>query len=159
MTGTRHAITAPKRSAAKSQFRSNGLRYASDHHEISSFDQTLQVPEDKGLANVLLIDELADHTLQLTLCLERIGLHVEPCSGPRDAMNRLQTHVGRYDLVLVVISNPSRPWDLILHDLQEAAHQSRRQREPLFLCITKSKGLLQLRLTIEQMGARLAYER
>jgi hypothetical protein len=59
----------------------------------------------------------------------------------------------------VAISNPCRPWDLILHDLQEATHQSRRQRGPLFLCITRSRSLVQLRLMIEKMGARLAYER
>jgi CheY-like chemotaxis protein len=159
MTGTRHAITAPKSSAAKSRLRRNGLRYASDHLETSSFVQTLQAPEEQGFSNVLLIDEAADHAQNLTRCLEGMGLHVEPCPKLRDALNRLQMLAGRYDLVLVVISNPSRPWDLILHDLQEATHQSRHQRRPFFLCVTKTRTLLQLRLTIEQMGARLAYER
>jgi hypothetical protein len=159
MTDTHHATTAPKSSAVKSGPRSDGLKNASKHLDPSSSVQSLQVPEDEGIRNLLLIDEVADHSRQLIRCLESKGLHIEACPGLRDAKNRLQKHAGRYDLVIVVISHPSRPWDLILHDLQEAAHQSARQRGPLFLCITKSRSFLQLRLTIEQMGARLAYER
>ena len=135
------------------------MKYLSEHLDPSSSVQGLHVPEDKGIPNVLLVDEGADHAQRLRGRLGGIGLHVESCPGLRDAMNRLQKHAGRYDLVLVVISNSSRPWDYILHDLQEAAHQSRCQPGPLFLCVTKCRKLLQLRLTIEQMGARLAYER
>jgi hypothetical protein len=159
MTDTRRATTTHKSSAARFKLQGNGPKGTLEHLDPSATVRTLQVTENEGLPRILLIDEIPGHAEQLSLYLQAKGFSVEPCPRLRDSVNRLLKDAGRYDIVIVVMFNSSRPWDRILHDLQEAAHQSRRRCGPLFLCVTKLKRLPHLRLTVEQLGARLAYER
>ncbi|HEV2523423.1 MAG TPA: hypothetical protein VGT24_13670 [Candidatus Acidoferrales bacterium] len=86
-------------------------------------------------------------------------LAVETCGDLQRAMLRLQQDAARYELVIVNISNPTKPWARIIHDLQEAAFHSSRQLGPFFLCVSSSRQPPELRLALEREGARFVYEK
>jgi CheY-like chemotaxis protein len=113
---------------------------------------------DDTTPNILLIDDDSIHAQQLAQRLRRKGLLLEICHGVQDAMGRLRQPAAQYDLVIVNVSDPCRPWGRILRDLREASYRSRRPG-PLFLCVSQTIKSPQLRLRLEQGGARLAYER
>ena len=159
MTNARRATTVLRSGDTGSRLRVNTPESSPEFFNPSLSVQTLQAATAHGVPHVLLLDRDSEHRQRLCQRLLGKDLAIETCLEVRDAVRKLREHAGRYDLVIVSVSDLSRPWDRILHALQEAAHHSRRHMGPLFLCTTKAKKLLQLRLTIEQMGARLAYER
>lgn len=108
---------------------------------------------------VLLFDSESEHRERLLHRLLAKGLAVEICHDSRDAVRKLKQDSERYTLVIVHLCDLSRPWGRILQILQEACEHSRRHCGPLFLCITRAKGVPHLRLLLENMGARVAYER
>lgn len=159
MINARHATTALRSGATRSRLRINTPKSFPESLNPSLSVQTLQAVTAHDAPHVLLLDSDREHRQRLWQRLHGKGLAIETCQEVRDAVRKLREHAGRYDLVIVSFFDLSRPWDRTLHALQEAAHDSRRNLGPLFLCTTKAKNLLQLRLMIEQMGARLAYER
>jgi len=106
---------------------------------------------------ILLVDGDSNRAQQLTGPLQQRGLFIEQCHEVRNAVHRLRQRAGRYALVIVNISDSSRPWDLIFQDLQEAAAKSSHQG-PFFLGISRRRKSLQFQLMLERKGVRLAYE-
>lgn len=121
-----------------------------------------RIPEEtvphSAAPSILLVDDDSIHAQKLTQRLRQKGLFLEICHGVQDAMGRLRQPAAQYDLVIVNVSGSCRPWGRILRDLREASYRSSRPG-PLFLCVSQTTKPPQLRLRLEQGGARLAYER
>jgi len=107
----------------------------------------------------LLLDSDSGYRERLSHRLLAKGLAVETCVEVRDAARKLMQGSERFALVIVHVYNLARPWVQILQTLQEACEHSRRHLGPFFLCVTSVKGMPHLRLSLEYMGARVAYER
>jgi hypothetical protein len=152
---TRRATTALTRSAAKVRPQvadSNGSTERSYPTTPSEARQARSAP------SILLVDSDAIHARRFVQCLHGRGVLIEECQSPGDALNTLGRRADCYDLVVVNISDSSKPWERIIYELQEASAQSRRQEGPLFLCISCCRKPPQMQLMLERKGARVAYE-
>lgn len=117
-----------------------------------------QMPSYREPSRALLVDPDPHHAQKVLHQLEKIGIAVDTCGDLRAAAARLRMSSTPYELVLVEISDRTKSWERIIHNLQEAAHQSHHQPTPFFLCISRSRTSPELRLALERKGARLAYE-
>lgn len=112
-----------------------------------------------GVHHILLIDSESGHRERLSHCLRAKGFTVETCLDVRDAVRKLKQNSEKFAVVILYVSDLSGPWTRILHTLEEASEHSRPHIGPLYLCDMKVKGLPHLRLSLEHLGARVAYER
>jgi hypothetical protein len=108
---------------------------------------------------LLLIDPDGEHAHQIIQSLTARGLGVDFCINVRQAANRLKQIDGEYDLVIVNISDVSRPWLRLLRFLRESSIQSGVAVGPFLLCVSTAKYDALFELQIERMGGRLVYER
>lgn len=157
MTDTQRATTAPRRSADKDKRSQDKLDSTPACPHPSPSTQLLQGSFIQEASRILLVvaDQIRSQHLQQHL--ETIGLAVEISEDVRDAVSRLRVNGSRYDLVIVDVTNQAKPWERLMHYLQEAACQLHHQLAPLFLCVSRSRISPQLRLALERKGARLAY--
>jgi DNA-binding NarL/FixJ family response regulator len=63
------------------------------------------------------------------------------------------------DVVVVNVSDISRPWLEILRRLQETCSNHFSSYPPLFLCTSRIKRDPQFQLALERLGVRFVYER
>lgn len=112
----------------------------------------------KRVPHFLLIDEDSDHAQKVRYCLNAMGHVADICRDVPDAEVKLRCGGSDYELVIVDITNQTKAWRRLIRNLQETAHQARHHASPLFLCITRVRITPQLRLALEQIGARIAYE-
>jgi len=107
---------------------------------------------------VLLIDDDGDHAEQVGIILARRGLAVTRVAEIGEAIKRLEAGGSAWEIVVLVISDHSRPWFTVLHNLQEAAWHGALSDVQLFLCLSKQDLGTDFQLRIEHMGARYACE-
>lgn len=100
----------------------------------------------------LIIDHDLLHAERLIQELPALGLRPELVQTPAEAIVRLLA--SRYDLVIINISERSRPWLSILDELHEARHEA----PPLFLCVSNHQLDPHFELAIESKGARYVFE-
>lgn len=108
---------------------------------------------------VLLIDYDESHARRLVEYLHLHGFLVDLSVGVVDATLRLKRHSAQYEIVILNVSDSSQPWLRSLHTLDEASRNSTFGVCPLFLCVSTVRREPLFELQIEQMGARLVYER
>ena len=150
------ATTTRKSCAAERNLRDIPTKRTLEYLYGNSTTAAWQVPVPKEARRALLVDADRCHSAQLSKSLERIGLVVDICSEVATAVGKLHLGGDRYELVVVDISNPTKAWGRIIHDLKESAHQSNSRRSPFFLCVSSSKQPPALHLALERKGARLA---
>ena len=141
-----------------SESMQTGFKSTSTQSNTNRAVSVLQGSVPCGTSYVLLIDSDADHSERLAHCLESAGIVTETVVQLSSAAQRLRQNGKQYDVVVVDISNPTKDWSRIVHDLQEVAYQSDRQLGPLFLCISRLRRSPELQLALERKGARVAFE-
>jgi len=107
---------------------------------------------------VLLIDYDLPHAGRLSEYLRMHGLSVEISLRVPDAARRLRRASAQCEIVVLInVSNPSRPWLQNLRTLIEASHASDCVVSG-FLCVSAMRREPLFEFQVEQMGARLVYE-
>jgi DNA-binding NarL/FixJ family response regulator len=107
---------------------------------------------------VILIDGDEKHAEALADRLRARSLDVIRHVKSNTALSMLKRRGTPCDLVLINVSDSSRPWLRILRELQEACF-SFSHCHPLVLCLSTVKREPQFELQIERLGARFVYER
>jgi ActR/RegA family two-component response regulator len=110
------------------------------------------------MPRVLLIDEDGGHAEQLGRKLAERGLTVIRAAGSGAAIAQLRNRESVCDLVILCMTDRSRPWLEILRNLQHARLQSGFAELPLFLCVSRLPLGIDVQLQIERAGARYASE-
>jgi len=156
---SRRATTARTSSAVKTTLRDFSKQRFSKQFYPSSSIEYAQVSLDPDKLRILLVDLDPNHCRKLSSHLEDMRLVVDTCSDPGSAMCRLRRRGEQYELVIVNVSNSTKSWGRIIQDLRIAASQSLCQYPPFFLCVSTFRQSHQMRLELEEKGARVAYER
>ena len=110
------------------------------------------------MTSVLLIDDDAALAERVGIMLAQRGLAVTRVADIGEAIKRLQVRARAWEIVILVITDLSRPWLTILRSLQEAARQEAFLDVPVFLCVSKRELGVEFQIRIERMGARYACE-
>lgn len=155
MPDTRRTTTALQSSAVGFRALFDTLKPAPEQLHTTATNRTVQEAHGLVAGAILLVDSDNNHAQHLTQLLQWRGLFIEQCHEVRNAVRRLRQQAGRYALVIVNISDSSRPWELMLHDLQEAAAQARHHQGPLFLGISRTRKSLHFQLMLERRGYAL----
>ena len=119
---------------------------------------TTQAMQGQSAQKILIIDNDDNHAQRLTQRLQGRSLILETCQAVRDALRKLGQQADLYELVIINITDSSRPWERIVQDLQEAAAMSKRQQGPSYLCVSRFRKPLLIQLMLERKGARVSYE-
>ena len=109
--------------------------------------------------SALLIDQDAMHSQCLIECLAALGLSVELCSTVQRGKIKLSGRDSQFELVVLNVSDASKPWNQFLHVLSETFINSGRAYGPKYLCVSTVQRDFTFVLEIEDMGARYVYER
>ncbi len=110
------------------------------------------------MPRILLIDEDHDHAERLRRELAARRLEVIHAADYGEAAGQLRKREPLYDLAVLCMTGPARPWVTVLRDLQSACLQAGLLDIPLFLCVSRAYLGVDLHLQIERTGARYVWE-
>ena len=111
-----------------------------------------------GMANVMILDEDKVHGERLATELRGACHQVFLYGNVPSAVRELRAPAVSWDIVILNVSNRSRPWCSILHELHEASGAVASLSAPFFLCLSTRTMDLQFAVQIEHSGARFVYE-
>ncbi len=112
------------------------------------------------MMHLLLIDDDPKHAEDLTAALQARGnLDVQATLSSEEAIDQIRRRAHTYDLVVLNVSDASKPWPSILIRLQGACRFSGHTRGPLFICVSSVRREPQFELSLERKGARYVQER
>ena len=108
------------------------------------------------MPKALLIDDDPVHAERLIHRLTAQQIHVRRVNDSAEAEDELRHPMLPYDLVIVNVSNPDKPWITILAKLQGVCRRS--GWGPLILCVSNRPREPRFELELERQGARYALE-
>ena len=109
------------------------------------------------MPETLLVDEDPAHAERLIrhLAGRKLGIQLVQNAAQGEAELRRSN----YELVIVNVSDPGKPWVAIVGRLQQACRESGKSWQPLILCVSTRQQEAHFVLEIERKGARYVFER